>query len=343
MIGATFPGNKTVELLEFPDPTPGPGEVVLEMKASGMCGSDLKMYRGTTSTIFARKGPTIAGHEPCGVVVDVGAGVDPSIAKSGDRMMVHHYKGCGACSDCFSGWTQLCSGLSESYGNNSHGGHATYIKVAASTLVPLPEALSYEVGAAISCGSGTAWGALKRIELSGSDTLLVVGQGPVGLAVTQFGAALGARVIALDIQDSRLKQARGFGADAVINSSSHDAAEAVLALTSGKGASKVVETSGTGPGALDAVRCASKWGSVAFVGMGGSVTLDITRHIIIKQLTLKGSWTFSKSWQADCADFIVQRQLPVEKIFTHRWSLQQADEAYRLFDTQTTGKAVICM
>jgi len=343
MIGAIFPGDRTVQLLDFPDPTPGPGEVVLEMKASGMCGSDLKAYRGTANTVFKRTGPTIAGHEPCGVVVEVGSGVDPSCAKVGDRMMVHHYKGCGACAECFSGWAQLCNNLSESYGNNAHGGHATYLKVPASTLVQLPEGLSYEVGAAISCGSGTAWGALKRIELSGSDTLLVVGQGPVGLAVTQFGVAMGARVIVLDIQNSRLDQARAFGAETGVNTQSQDALEAVLALTGGKGASKVVETSGTAVGTLDAVRCAGKWGSVAFVGMGASVNLDVTRQIIVKQLTLKGSWTFSKSWQAECADFVVKRQIAVDRLFTHRWSLQQADEAYRLFDTQTTGKAVICM
>ena len=343
MIGATFPGDRTVRLLQFPDPTPGPGEVVLEMKASGMCGSDLKAYRGLSSSIFARSGPTIAGHEPCGIVVEVGPGVESAAVKIGARMMVHHYKGCGGCAECLSGWTQLCGSMSESYGNNAHGGHATYIKVPASTLVRLPDELSYEVGAAISCGTGTAWGALKRIELSGSDTLLVVGQGPVGLAVTQFGVAMGARVIALDIQDSRLEQARAFGADAAVNSSSQDVMEAVLALTAGKGTAKVVETSGTTAGTMDAIRCAGKWGQVAFVGMGASATLDITRQIIIKQLTLKGSWTFSKSWQADCADFVVQRKLPVERIFTHRWSLQQADEAYRLFDTQTTGKAVICM
>ena len=162
MQGAVFPGNKTVALMEFPDPTPGPNEVVLEMKASGICGSDLKNYRGT----FVGKlpsGPIIAGHEPCGIVLAKGSAVQTHVARVGSRVMVHHYKGCGCCSDCMTGWTHMCADKEASYGLTAHGGHARYLKVPADTLVELPDDLSFEVGAAISCGSGTAWGALKKI------------------------------------------------------------------------------------------------------------------------------------------------------------------------------------
>jgi len=150
MRGIVFPGERAVEIMTFPDPTPGPGEVVLEMKASGMCGSDLHQYRRpknlprTGTGIPANPDPVIAGHEPCGVVVAVGAGVADAEARIGDRMMVHHYQGCTRCSHCRSGWQQLCQEVPvKVYGNNAHGGHAKYLKVPANTMVPLAESLSF--------------------------------------------------------------------------------------------------------------------------------------------------------------------------------------------------------
>ena len=324
----------------FPDPSPSENDVILEMKASGICGSDLKSYRGTFKGKLP-EGPIIAGHEPCGVVVAAGKGVSSKVARIGSRVMVHHYKGCGCCNDCTTGWTQLCKDREASYGLTAHGGHARYLRVPADTLIHLPDELSFATGAAISCGSGTAWGALKRLDYSNRSSILVVGQGPVGLAVTQFAVAMGGEVIAMDINDERLVQARAFGASAIINSSREDALEVVKELTKGKGVANVVDTSGSPQGSLDAVRCAATWGQVAFVGMGGTLTLDVTDHLIRKQLRICGSWTFSKAWQAECAEFVVQKKMDIEKIFTHQWRLEQVDEAYRLFDEQKTGKSVV--
>ena len=102
MRGVCFTGDRELEIISFPDPTPGFGEVVLEMKASGMCGSDLKQYRRPKGVrqgmgLAAAEGPTIVGHEPCGVVAAVGPGVDPRVAPEGARVMVHHYQGCTTC------------------------------------------------------------------------------------------------------------------------------------------------------------------------------------------------------------------------------------------------------
>src|SRR5437867_12997164 len=94
-----------------------------------------------------------------------------------------------------------------------NGAHAPYMVVPASTLVPMPDAISFEEGAAISCGTGTAYGALKRLDVSGRDTLAVFGQGPVGLSATQLGTAMGARVVAVDIAAERRRLAKEFGAD----------------------------------------------------------------------------------------------------------------------------------
>src|SRR5262249_8115817 len=211
----------------FPDPTPGRGEVVLGMKSSGMCGSDLHAYRAPKGRRFtigrATEEPVIAGHEPCGVVVAVGAGVSEREARVGQRVMCHHYKGCGVCGHGRTGWSQLCEQGFIAYGISGHGGHADYLKVPASTLVPLPDDLSYETGAAISCGTGTAFGALRRMNLSGRDTIAIFGQGPVGLSAPQLAAAVGARVIALDVGGERLRPARAIAARGGANPGNDDA------------------------------------------------------------------------------------------------------------------------
>ena len=200
MKGMVFKGNRQIELMDFPDPTPGPGEVVLEIKASGMCGSDLKFYRAADATaalgLGAISGPLIAGHEPCGVVAAVGPGVSPKQARVGQRVMQHHYRGCGACDHCSTGWMQLCvEGVAEVYGATGHGAHARYMKCPARTLVPLPDELSFAAGAAISCGTGTAWGALQRLTLTADQTIAVFGQGPVGLSATLLAAQMGAEAL----------------------------------------------------------------------------------------------------------------------------------------------------
>src|SRR5579872_633824 len=219
MRGVVFTGNRKLELRTFPDPTPGPGEVVIELKASGMCGSDLKFYRrsksggeGAVAFGFADPGEIIAGHEPCGIVAAVGAGVTEKQARIGSRVMQFHYAGCGLCAQCRSGWGQLCiEGVKTIFGVTGNGAHARYLKCPADTLVHLPDELSFETGAAISCGTGTAWAALHRLGLGGQHTIAVFGQGPVGLSATQLAAVFGARVIAIDIGRERLETARGFG------------------------------------------------------------------------------------------------------------------------------------
>ncbi len=347
MRGVTFLGDRKLRLMEFPDPTPGPHDVIVEIKASGMCGSDLKFYRasGETSSLGLGKvsGPVIAGHEPCGVVAAVGNAVDERMTRIGDRVMVHHYSGCGTCAHCRTGWSQMCVAGSTVYGVTGHGAHAPYMKVPAHTLVALPDDLSFTTGAAISCGTGTAYQALRRMQLSGGDTIAVVGQGPVGLSATQLATAMGARVIALDVSKERLDRAKAFGAAASIDPLSTDAVAAIRALTHGTGADKTLDTSGTADGRLIAVRAARIWGTACFVGEGGDVTIDVSPHMLRKQLTIIGSWTFSTSIQADCARFVADRNIEVDRLFTHRWRLDQADEAYRLFDRQTEGKGVFLM
>jgi len=347
MKGVVFLGDRKLELREFADPTPGPRDVILEIKASGMCGSDLHNYRapassgGVVTGGIARQAGMIAGHEPCGVVAAVGSAVTEKEARVGQRVMDHHYDGCGTCKHCRAGWTQMCLAGTVVYGSGGHGGHAKYMKVPVSTLVPLPDSLTFVTGAAISCGTGTAWGALKRINLQGGETIAIFGQGPVGLSATQFAVVMGARVIAVDVAPERRKLAQAFGAHEVIDPKANDVVTAIRDLTHGEGAHKTLDASSAPDARAAAVRAVRSWGTACFVGERGQVTLDVSPDLLRRQVTLVGSWTFSKQGQAECAEFVADRSLDVEKLFTHRWRLEQAEEAYKLFDTQTTGKAVI--
>ncbi len=339
MKAVVFLGDRKLELMDYPDPTPGPGEVVLEIKASGMCGSDLHKYRAPKLEKL-----NIAGHEPCGIVAAVGEGVLEAQAKVGDRVMDHHYSGCGVCKHCREGWSQLCLDGTTVYGSTGDGAHAKYMKVPAHTLVKLPDALSFKTGAAISCGTGTAYGALKRLDLAGDETIAIFGQGPVGLSATQLAKAMGARVIALDIGAERRELATKFGADETIDPrSANDVVSAIRDLTGGEGSHKSLDCSSSSEARAATVRCIRTWGTACFVGEGGDVTIDVSPDMLRRQVTLVGSWTFSKNGQADCADFIAERGIDIDSLFTHEFTLDQAEEAYKLFDTQTTGKGVFLM
>jgi threonine dehydrogenase-like Zn-dependent dehydrogenase len=193
--------------------------------------------------------------------------------------------------------------------------------VPVSTLVPLPDALSFVTGAAISCGTGTAWGALKRINLAGGETIAIFGQGPVGLSATQLAVEMGARVIAIDIAAERRKLAQEFGAHHVIDPRSVDMVTAIRDLTHGEGAHKTLDCSSAPDARAATVRAVRSWGTACFVGERGQVTLDVSPDMLRRQVT--------------------DRKIDVEKLFTDRWRLDQAEEAYRLFDKQTTGKGVI--
>ena len=346
MKGVVFLGERKTELREFPDPEPGPRDVILEIKASGMCGTDLKAYRDPFIPGVVRGGikrsmePVIAGHEPCGVVAALGSAVTEREAQIGQRVMDHHYDGCGVCRHCMAGWRQMCVDGAVVFGSVAHGAHAPYMRVPVETLVTLPDELSFETGAAIACGTGTAYGALGRLSLHGDETIAIFGQGPVGLSATQLAHAMGARVIALDISAERRQLATEMGADVALDPMADDPVQAILDLTHGEGAHKTMDASSSPQARTQAVRATRAWGACCYVGEGGEVTLEVSPDLLRRQITLIGSWTFSTVGLTDCARFVADRGVDVDRLFTQHWKLDQAEEAYQLFDQQKTGKGV---
>ncbi len=278
------------------------------MKASGMCGSDLHQYRRpktqprNATGLPPNPNPTIAGHEPCGVVAAVGPGVLPREAKIGQRVMVHHYQGCTQCAHCRSGWQQLCQEVPvKIYGNNAHGGHAHYLLVPANTLVPLVDELTFTAGAAISCGSGTAYGALRRMNISGRDTIAIFGQGPVGLAgdpVRQGDGCAGDRA---GHQPAAAGAGEGVRGGRDRQPGIERCRRGDQGTDAGKYADLTLDTSSSPEARLNAIRSTKVWGTMCFVGEGGDVHIDVSPHLLRRQLTLVASWTFSNVIQAECA------------------------------------------
>lgn len=335
MQGILFPGDGTVRLEEFPEPTPGSDDVVVEIRASGMCGSELHFYHGN----FDFDHSMIQGHEPCGVIHSVGSNVPESLAKPGDRVMIHHYWGCGACRRCHEGWPQMCEspGAAKTMAIGAHGGHAPLLLVPARTIIPLHKDLSFRAGAAIGCGTGTAWGAIKRLGGVTDTTTVVFGQGSIGLSAVMFASSMGARVIAVDVNSERLQQAQHFGAELAINSRDGNLVEQVSDLTGGRLADVVIETSGRA--SQDALSVLGTFGRGVFTGLPGHTEFR-TQDIYKKQWTLMTSWTMSWSEQARCAEYIASHNLPVDDLFSHSWRIDQAEEAYTWFTKQDAGKGV---
>jgi len=203
-----LPGDRQVELRSVPKPRPGDGEVLISLRAAGLCGSDLHMhYRPPRAqrhgTIFGlvTNPEVVPGHEAAGVVAECGPQVDA--LQPGDRVAVHHMAGCGYCVECRRGWDINCQQKWGVYGLDLAGAMEDYMVARARDCVKVPANISFDEAAYYTCGAGTGYMALKRAGVGVGDQVAVVGLGPVALAAAWFALQSGAKVVGLDIVDTR--------------------------------------------------------------------------------------------------------------------------------------------
>jgi len=342
MTGVVLPGNSTVEFRQFSVPEPGHGQVLVQMKASSICGSDIRaIYREHLG-----KGPegyqgVIAGHEPCGQIVKVGPGCKQF--KTGDRVVIYHISGCGVCDECKHGYMISCrSPHRAAYGWQRDGGHAAYLLAEENTCVLMPDSLTYVDGALCACGFGTAYEALRRMQVSGQDHLLITGMGPVGLAVAMLGRALGVTtIIGTDLSDSRLGLAVDLGLIDHAIPADDAALDGIMQRTNGHGCEASIDCSGAAPARLLALQGTRDWGRCAYVGEGGTVNFEVSKYLIHKQITLYGSWVTSLKHLEELVERIDRWGIHPERTSTHRLPLAQATEAYQLAAGGQTGKVCI--
>jgi threonine dehydrogenase-like Zn-dependent dehydrogenase len=342
MRGVVLPGGSRVEHVDVPVPAPGPGQVLLAVRASSICGSDIRaIYREHLGHGAEAYRGVIAGHEPCGQVVAVGPGCRR--LTEGDRVVVYHIVGCGQCQECRTGYEIGCTDPArQAYGWQRDGGHADYLLAEERSCLALPDALSFVDGALVSCGFGTAWEALRRVGLTGADSVLVTGLGPVGLAAAMLARALGAGpVIGADPVAERRALAVELGLVDHALASDDSSLTAVEDLTSGKGCTTTVDCSGSPAGRSLAVRATARWGRCAFVGEGGDVTIEVSPQLIHKQVTVTGSWVTSVPRMVELLDRLESWSLHPGQIVTHRFALADAAAAYETADGGAAGK--VCL
>lgn len=336
MRGVLLPGDRQCRLADFADPEPGPGEVVVAMRAAAVCGSDLHGYRATASE-RGRQAEIIPGHEPAGVVAAIGPEVRG--ARVGDRVSVYHYRGCGTCSACRSGALMWCPNR-RGYGGPIHGSDADLLLTDERNCLPLPGDFSFETGALIACNTGTAYSALRKLDPSGRDTLAIFGLGPVGLNGLVVGKALGARIIGVDVSPERRRLADELGADLILDPTEAGFVEAIRAATEGDGADLAFETSGNPRAQADVVEVLHNGGKGVFVGFGAAEPAINPSRFIGKQLTLMGSFVAPIDAYEDLVRFIRRHHLPLDRLVTHRFPLADAPEAFALADRARTGKVM---
>jgi threonine dehydrogenase-like Zn-dependent dehydrogenase len=343
MKGAYLPGNSTVVLKDVPIPKPGYGQVLVKTKACTICGSDIRaIYREHTGKGAEGYQNVIAGHEPCGQVVEEGAGIRHF--KKGSRVIVYHISGCGVCHDCRMGYMISCSSpLRAAYGWQRDGGLAEYMLCDEKDLVELPDSLSYADGAQVACGFGTVYEAIMKLGVSGNDNVLVVGLGPVGLATAMLCRAMGARkIFGIEANDFRINLAEKFKLfDKVLRASDSNTDE-IRSLTNGNGVERAFDASASGKGRETAIRAARQWGKIAFVGEGGAVGFNPSPDIIHPQKTIYGSWVTSIWLMENLVEELVRWDLHPETLITHRFSLEKAGEAYQLMAEGNCGKVAVC-
>lgn len=300
-----------LELVDFPNPQPADDEVLLRIRACGICGSDIHGWDGSTGR---RQTPLIMGHEASGEIIATGRRVEKW--RAGDRVTFDSTISCGTCRSCQRGQVNLCEsrrvvGVSPAE-YKQHGAFAEQLALPARILYRLPDALSFEQAAMIEPVS-IAVHAVQRVQVAPTDTAVVVGSGMIGLLIVQALRWAGARqIVAVDLADNRLALARQLGATHTLNSGQVDVAAEVTRLTDGVGADVAFEVVGFTPTVNLALAVLKRGGACVLVGNLTPKTQDFPlQAAVTKELTIKGSCASAGEYPL-CLDLIARGVIDVK-------------------------------
>ncbi|MCA9080595.1 MAG: galactitol-1-phosphate 5-dehydrogenase [Planctomycetaceae bacterium] len=331
---------KNLQVTDFDDPVAGPNDLLVEVRACGICGSDIHGYDGSSGR---RIPPLIMGHEAAGVVTAVGSNVTSFAV--GDHVTFDSTVSCGQCTFCRMGHINLCDNrmvLGVSCGEyRRHGAFAELVSVPQHICYKLPPDLPFEHAAMIEAVS-VAVHAANRTPVALGDTAVVVGSGMIGLLVIQAIRLAGcSQVIAVDLDENRLATARELGADVGLKADTVDVPAEVKKLTGGRGADVVLEVVGATPTIQTAIQCARKGGSLTLVGnLAPQVEVPL-QAIVTRELTLYGSCASNGEYPA-CIDLLQRQAIRVEPLITAQTSLADAPEWFaRLYKGEPGAMKVI--
>ena len=323
---------KKLSVVEMPMPPVADDEVLVRVRACGICGSDIHGYDGSTGR---RIPPLVMGHEAAGVVERLGRNVTGFSA--GDRVTFDSTVSCGRCDFCRAGQVNLCDNrmvLGVSCGDyRRHGAFAEYVTVPACILYRLPDALPFERAALIEPVS-IAVHAVSRHTPNPGDTAVVVGAGMIGLLVIQVLRAKGCRhVIAVDVDEDKLALAARLGAAACLNPKNMDVPSAIRDMTAGKGAHSSFEAVGRTETVLASIQSLRRGGTVVLIGnLAPRVELPL-QEVVTRELSLLGTCGSSGEYP-ECIDLLARGAIDVDPLVSLKASL---DEGPALFERLYAG------
>jgi threonine dehydrogenase-like Zn-dependent dehydrogenase len=360
-----YKGNDKFIVETVSDPSPGPNEVVVSPQVAALCGSDLHI-KEQHDVEFAKNPhhePKTPSHEPAGTVVKIGIGV--TNVKVGDRVAVYHKVGCMACESCNNGEIVMCDhggALSAEY----DGAAADLLVIPKENCLPLPQRLSFEDGAIMMCAGGTAYSGLMKAQVTSGETVAVFGCGPVGLATIILAKAMGAKVYGVDISESRLEMAKKVGATGTINSKEDVLEEDVYDMihgftvpamttvkllreyTEGRGVNCVIECSASKQARINGIDALARHGRMVLLGISNQFRDQFKfqqslepEKLIFKELKVFGSNVFPLPLYHQMVRFMVTNNVSFSPMITHRFPLEEGEEAFRVAALPTSGKVII--
>lgn len=308
-----------VRIEERPVPHPGPGEVLIEVKAVGVCGSDVHYYEHGRIGSFVVRQPLILGHESSGVIVDVGKGVNKD--RIGERVAMEPGIPCGICRECRTGHYNLCTDVRFFGTPPIDGAFTNYVILPESFAYKLPDQVSYEEGALIEPLSVGLW-ACRKAQLKGGDRVLVTGAGPIGIVAMKVAIALGtAEIIITDVSPQRLETARKLGATRTINVAEESLADA------NRDVDALIECSGNASALKDGIRALRPAGKAVIVGMGPGEEASIPLSFIQnREILLTGIFRYANTYQ-DAIAMVATGRIDLKSIITGHYTLEQTEQA----------------
>src|ERR1700690_3816621 len=331
MHAAVYRGVNDVRLETVPVPRIGAGELLLRVHSCGICGTDLKKIATGSHSV-----PRIFGHETAGVVAAIGQGVRDF--QSGDRVVVFHHIPCGECFYCRHKTFAQCEtykkvGCTAGF-EPSGGGFAEYVRVmdwiVEKGTVRIPDGVSFEQACFVE-PVNTCIKGIETLRLEAGETVLVMGQGPIGLILATLAKRAGARVITSDLYPARLTIANSFGLQHAIDASRADAGQAVRGMTEGRGADAVILAVGGNGLIRPAIEATRPGGRVLLFAqtVRGEATID-PASVCVDEKALLGSYSASVELQEEAVRFVMNREMDLERLISHRFPLSSGVEALNL-------------
>jgi propanol-preferring alcohol dehydrogenase len=344
MRGIVLPGNQKAHVRDWElEPDLGPNDVLIDIEAAALCRSDMSLYNGDPLVGSGENEQYVPGHEPAGTITETGSNAD--WLEPGDRVAVNCFIGCEHCEHCLHGDPMLCPDV-EILGFDRHGGDAEQLVTPAVTCHPMPDEMSMATGAVSTDALGNLFSAMRDANVDATDTVGIVGLGPMGLSGVLNADAFGATVVAFELVDERREKGLELGADFGIDPSEENPQAEVDAITDGAGFDIVVECSGSPAGIEMALDLVGKHGTVAQIGEvhGTDASIRPSEQLIRKKASYVGSWYFTRDEWPAIAEFIVDDigNDRAEQIISHRYPLEDTavQEAFQRFDKHETQKVL---